>query len=61
MAVAITVDALLVRTILVPSIMHTFGAANWRVPAWLSRRLPHLDIEGDVVEAPAPEEVPIAA
>jgi RND superfamily putative drug exporter len=60
MATAIAVDALVVRTVLVPAIMHTFGHANWHLPAWLNRRLPHLDIEGGVVEAP-PEEVPIAA
>jgi RND superfamily putative drug exporter len=61
MATAIAVDALVVRTVLVPAIMHTLGAANWRLPAWLNRRLPHLDIEGEVIEAPAQEEVPIAA
>jgi RND superfamily putative drug exporter len=60
MAVAIAVDALVVRTVLVPAVMHTFGAANWRLPAWLNRRLPHLDIE-EVVEPPSREEVPIAA
>ncbi|MHB8692121.1 MAG: MMPL family transporter [Solirubrobacteraceae bacterium] len=60
MATAIAVDALVVRTVLVPAIMHTLGAANWRLPEWLNRRLPHLDIEGEVVE-PAPEErVPVA-
>ena len=53
MATAIAVDALVVRTVLVPAIMHTLGAANWQCPDWLSRRLPHLDIEGEVVEAPA--------
>jgi RND superfamily putative drug exporter len=61
MATAIALDALVVRTILVPAIMHTFGPANWRLPAWLNRRLPHLEIEGDVVEPAAREEVPIAA
>jgi RND superfamily putative drug exporter len=58
MATAIAVDALVVRTVLVPAIMHTLGAANWRLPAWLNRRLPHLDIEGEVVEPPAQEVVP---
>jgi RND superfamily putative drug exporter len=60
MATAIAVDALVVRTVLVPAIMHALGPANWRLPAWLNRRLPHLDIE---VEAPAGEDekLPIAA
>ena len=46
MATAIFVDAVVVRTVLVPAIMHTLGRANWYLPEWLSRRLPHLDIEG---------------
>jgi RND superfamily putative drug exporter len=53
MATAIFVDAVVVRTILVPAVMHTFGRANWRLPEWLDRRLPHLDIEGEVIETPA--------
>ena len=32
MAVAILIDALLIRTILVPAVMHTFGKANWALP-----------------------------
>jgi RND superfamily putative drug exporter len=61
MATAIAVDALVVRTVLVPAIMHTIGDANWRLPAWLNRRLPHLDIEGDAVAPQAKEEVPVPA
>ncbi|HEX4188234.1 MAG TPA: MMPL family transporter [Solirubrobacteraceae bacterium] len=45
MAVAVLIDALVVRTVLVPAVMHTFGKANWYFPAWLERRLPHLEIE----------------
>jgi putative drug exporter of the RND superfamily len=61
MATAIILDALLVRTVLVPAIMHTLGDANWRLPAWLIRRIPHLDIEGDAVAPPVNEEVPVPA
>jgi putative drug exporter of the RND superfamily len=65
MATAILVDALVVRTVLVPAIMHTIGDANWRLPELLNRRLPHLDIEGDAVAPPVEEEVrpevPVAA
>jgi MMPL family len=56
-ATAILVDALVVRTVLVPAVMHTLGDANWRLPAWLNRRLPHLDIEGDTTASPVEEEV----
>jgi RND superfamily putative drug exporter len=46
MAVAILIDALLIRTVLVPAVMHTFGKANWALPAFLDRRLPRLSLEG---------------
>ena len=45
MAVAILIDALLIRTVLVPAVMHTFGKANWALPAFLDRHLPHLELE----------------
>jgi RND superfamily putative drug exporter len=45
MATAIVVDALVVRTVLVPSAMHLFGRANWYLPAWLDRRLPHVKLD----------------
>jgi len=46
MAAAILVDATVVRMLLVPSIMHLLGRANWWLPAWLDRRLPQLHVEG---------------
>jgi RND superfamily putative drug exporter len=45
MAAAVLTDALLVRTVLVPAVMHTLGKTNWRLPAVLDRRLPHLNLE----------------
>jgi RND superfamily putative drug exporter len=45
MAAAVLTDALVVRTVLVPAVMHTLGKANWRLPAVLDRRLPHLRLE----------------
>jgi RND superfamily putative drug exporter len=45
MATAILVDALVIRTVLVPAIMHSVGKANWYFPSWLERRLPRLEIE----------------
>ena len=61
MATAVFLDAVLVRTILVPAIMHVLGDRNWRLPEWLGRRLPHLDIEGEVIEPPRTDEVPVPA
>ena len=45
MAAAILADALIVRTVLVPAVMHMLGKTNWRVPAVLDRVLPRLDLE----------------
>ncbi len=45
MAVAVFVDATIVRMVLVPSTMEIAGKANWWLPAWLDRRLPHINVE----------------
>jgi RND superfamily putative drug exporter len=45
LAVAVALDAFILRTVLVPAAMHRFGDANWWLPRWLDRRLPHLAIE----------------
>lgn len=44
-AAAIFLDAYIIRTILVPSVMHLLGPANWWVPKWLDRALPRLQME----------------
>jgi RND superfamily putative drug exporter len=53
MAAAVVADALVVRTILVPAIMHQLGNGNWRLPAVLDRFLPRLDLEGGTETADA--------
>jgi RND superfamily putative drug exporter len=40
LAVAIFVDATLVRMVLVPSIMQLLGKTNWWLPRWLDRTVP---------------------
>ena len=45
LAVAVFLDATLVRMVLVPSTMSLLGGANWWLPKWLDRILPHLDLE----------------
>src|ERR1700741_3195105 len=44
-AVAIAVDATVVRLILVPALMAMFAQWNWWLPAWLERILPSVDFE----------------
>jgi RND superfamily putative drug exporter len=63
MATAILLDALVIRTVLVPAVMHSLGKANWYFPGWLERRLPRLQIEGRIEpnrddEAPPREREP---
>jgi len=45
LAFAVLVDALIIRSLLVPAIMHRVGPANWAMPAWLDRIVPNLSIE----------------
>jgi RND superfamily putative drug exporter len=54
MAVAVLIDALLIRTVLVPAVMHILGKANWSLPAALDRRLPHLELEAAEEAGQAP-------
>jgi heme transporter len=59
-AVAIAVDATVVRLVMVPALMAMFDQWNWWLPAWLERILPSVDFEkplptvdlGDVVMIP---------
>ncbi|GAA2612040.1 MMPL family transporter [Actinomadura fulvescens] len=53
LAAAVAIDAFVLRTMLVPALMHLFGRANWWLPAWLDRILPHLSV--DPPDEPAPE------
>ncbi len=51
-AVAIALDATLVRLILVPAAMKLMGRWNWWMPAWLDRALPNLSFESDTAPEP---------
>jgi RND superfamily putative drug exporter len=46
LAVAVILDATVVRCLLVPAVMTLCGKANWYLPRWLGRGLPNLNIEG---------------
>ena len=56
LATAVFVDATIIRMVLVPATMELLGDANWWLPRWLDRILPHLDLEGGPVSpSPTPE------
>jgi len=42
---AVLIDAFVIRTVLVPSLMHYIGKANWWMPRWLDRVIPHVAVE----------------
>jgi RND superfamily putative drug exporter len=48
MAVAVLVDASVVRMILVPSVMSILDERAWWLPDWLDRIVPDLELEGSV-------------
>jgi putative drug exporter of the RND superfamily len=45
LAAAVALDAFVLRTLLVPALMHLLGGANWWLPRWLDDRLPRISIE----------------
>ena len=47
MAVAVAVDATLVRCVLVPAIMSLLGSSGWWLPRWMERATPRFSIEGN--------------
>jgi heme transporter len=66
-AVAIAVDATVVRLVMVPALMAMFSQWNWWLPAWLERILPSVDFEkplptvdlGNVLMIPDDISVPV--
>jgi RND superfamily putative drug exporter len=42
---AILIDAFVLRTVLVPAVMHRLGKSNWWYPPWLDRITPHVSVE----------------
>jgi RND superfamily putative drug exporter len=70
LAVAIALDATVVRCLLVPAVMELLDRRSWWLPAWLDSALPHMNVEGAGVfddghpaplPAPAPAPAPVPA
>ena len=51
LAIAVLLDATIVRMLLVPATMELLGDRNWWLPKWLDRILPKIDVEGAHHEA----------
>ena len=68
LAVAVVLDATIVRCLLVPALMLLVGDHNWYMPKWLDKIVPHISIEGaeffserDKPMPPDPEPEPTEA
>jgi RND superfamily putative drug exporter len=56
MATAVFLDAIVIRSILMPAVFELFGRHTWSFPSWFDRRLPRLAIEPVTQPAPALDE-----
>jgi RND superfamily putative drug exporter len=56
---AVLIDAVVIRSVLVPAIMQLFGARAWWLPDWLDRILPRLHVEPAESDAPPSAERPV--
>ncbi len=55
LSTAVLIDAVVIRTVLVPSIMQLFGPKAWWLPGWLDRLIPRLHVEPPEMAEPVPE------
>ncbi len=58
LAVAVLIDATLVRMLLVPATMELLGDRNWWLPKWLDRILPKLNVDGNAYPPLVPPQEP---
>ena len=56
MASAVFLDAIVIRSILLPAVLELLGRRTWAFPSWADRRLPRLAIEPTSQPVPALEE-----
>jgi RND superfamily putative drug exporter len=53
LAVAVFLDAIVVRCVLLPAVLEILGPVTWALPSWIDRRLPRIRIEGHGAEEDA--------
>jgi RND superfamily putative drug exporter len=56
LASAVFLDAFIVRSLLLPSVLQILGRRTWALPGWLENRLPRIAIDRDLGTLPALEE-----
>jgi RND superfamily putative drug exporter len=61
LAIAVFLDAVVIRVVLLPAVLELLGPLTWKLPRWLDSRLPHFNIEGSSTRrlAPAPQSAEV--
>ena len=59
LALAVAVDAFVVRMTIVPAVMALLGRWAWWLPRWLDRLLPDVDVEGEKLRRRLPVAAPV--
>jgi RND superfamily putative drug exporter len=54
LAMAILLDAFVIRMMVLPSLLAMMGKAAWWLPKWLDRIVPNVDVEGEKLRAMLP-------
>lgn len=63
LALAVAIDAFVVRMTVVPAVMALLGRRAWYLPRWLDRLLPNVDVEGETLRhhlTPVPRQPELA-
>ncbi len=61
LASAVFLDAIVVRCLLLPAVLHILGDITWKIPARIDRLLPRLNIEGGATRLSPTDEAELAA
>lgn len=59
LALAVLLDAFIVRMTIIPATMFLLDERAWKIPAWLDKVLPKVDIEGESLPSAAPTATPV--
>jgi RND superfamily putative drug exporter len=58
MAIAVFIDATIIRVLLVPATMRLLGGLNWWAPGFLGRVVDRLGFSHDEADEPKPQTAP---
>jgi RND superfamily putative drug exporter len=58
LASAVFLDAFVIRSLLLPSVLELLGRRTWTLPRWMDRRLPHLAIDAETAREARPMRGP---